>query len=134
MTKPKVFISYSHSDREWVQQLAEAVVGLGLNVWFDEFNIKAGQSVNKALEKGLRESEVVAMVINSENLRRPNLFFEMGAALGMTKTIIPIVPKDIDPRKLPLLLQNIKFLIRKAPEETAKELVTAVGALLGEPA
>jgi hypothetical protein len=134
MTTPKIFISYSHSDQIWAREFVESLVKAGLDVWFDEFKIKAGQLLSEALEKGLRESDAVILLIDSENINRPNLFFEIGAALSMNKTIIPIVPKDFEPYKLPLPLQRIKFLVRKAPEETAKELATAIEVIYGEAA
>ncbi|MCI0486072.1 MAG: toll/interleukin-1 receptor domain-containing protein [Blastocatellia bacterium] len=134
MSTPKVFISYSHSDKEWARQLAETIASTGLAVWFDEFDIKPGQQLVDALEKGLRESDAVILLINSENINRPNLFFEIGAALGMNKTIIPVVPKDFEAHKLPLPLKRIRFVTRKSPEETAKELAAAVEAIHGEAA
>jgi TIR domain-containing protein len=134
MSRHKVFISYSHSDKEWARKFAETIASSGVEVWFDEFNIKPGQPLVEALEKGLRESDAVVLLINAENVNRPNLFFEIGAALGMNKAIIPVVPKDFEYSKLPLPLQRIKFLVRNSPEETARELATAVEALYGEAA
>lgn len=134
MGRHKVFISYSHSDKEWARKFAETLASSGVEVWFDEFNIKPGQPLVEALEKGLRESDAVVLLINAENVNRPNLFFEIGAALGMNKAIIPVVPKDFEYSKLPLPLQRIKFLVRNSPEETARELASAVEALYGEAA
>src|SRR5436309_10166532 len=134
MTTPKIFISYSHSEQEWAREFAASLVLNGLNVWFDEFNIKAGQLLSDALEKGLRESDAVVLLIDSTNINRPNLFFEIGAALGMNKKIIPIVPEGFEAHKLPLSLQRIKFLVQKSPEETAKKMVTAIEVLYGEAA
>lgn len=134
MSTHKVFISYSHSDKEWAREFAETIANTGVEVWFDEFDIKPGQPLVEALEKGLRDSDAVVLLINSENVNRPNLFFEIGAALGMNKAIIPVVPKDFEYHKLPLPLQRIKFLVRNSPEETAKELATAVESLYGEAA
>jgi hypothetical protein len=124
MTAPKIFISYSHSDRAWAEKFAETMVKSGMNVWFDQFNIKAGEPLSEAIEKGLRASDVVVLLISPENINRPNLFFELGAALGMNKIIIPIVPENLDPHNLPLPLQRIKFLVRASPEDTAKELTS----------
>jgi predicted nucleotide-binding protein len=134
MSTRKVFISYSHSDKDWARRFAETLEHSGLEVWFDEFNIKAGQPLVEALENGLRESDAVVLLISPDNINRPNLFFEIGAALGMNKALIPVVPKDFDYHRLPLPLQRIKFLIRNSPEETAKELATAVESLAGEAA
>lgn len=134
MTAPKVFISYSHSDHAWAQKFAEAMIKLGMNVWFDEFDVRAGEFLSDAIEKGLRESDVVVLLINSENFNRPNLFFELGAALGMNKSIIPVVSKDFDFYSLPLPLQRIKYLVQTSPEETAKELAATLKMMYGEAA
>ncbi len=134
MSTHKVFISYSHSDREWARKFAEAISEIGVAVWFDEFNIKASQPLVEGLERGLRESDAVVLLINQDNISRPNLFFEIGAALGMNKAIIPVVPEDFESHKLPLPLQRIKYLVRTSPEQTARELVTAVESLYGEAA
>lgn len=126
MTTPKVFISYSHSDQDWAEKFAESMIKSGVSVWFDKFNIKAGESISEAIEKGLRDSDVVVLLVNSENIKRPNLFFELGAALGMNKTIIPVVSEDFKSHNLPLPLQRIKFLVRTSPEETARELTATL--------
>lgn len=50
MSTHKVFISYSHSDKEWARKFAETISGTGLEVWFDEFRIKPGQPLVEAGE------------------------------------------------------------------------------------
>src|SRR6185503_17531729 len=115
MSIPKVFISYSHSDQEWARKFAEVLAHSGIEVWFDEFNINPGEPLVDALEKGLRESDAVVLLLSEENINRPNLFFEVGAALGMNKAIIPVVPRDFEYSRLPLPLQRIKFVVRRSP-------------------
>ena len=134
MSVPKIFISYSHSDKEWVRKFVETITRSGVEVWFDEFNIKPGEPLVESLEKGLRESDAVVLLLTAESINRPNLFFEIGAALGMKKPIIPVIPEGFDYYKMPLPLQRIKFLVRNSPEETARELANAVALLDGEAA
>src|ERR1700752_1600736 len=117
MRTPRVFISYSHSAGEWPRKLADTVGSAGLDVWFDESEIKPGQHLVDELEKGLRGSDAIVFIVGPENVERPNLFFEMGAALGMNKTIIPVVPAGFDPNRLPLPLRRIKYIVRKSAEE-----------------
>lgn len=134
MNVRKIFISYSHSDQDWARVFAQTLATSGIEVWFDEFNIKPGEPLVESLEKGLRESDAVVLVLNAENMRRPNIFFEIGAALGMNKPIIPVVPAGFESHKLPLPLQRIKFLIRNSPEKTAHALTSAVAVFDGEAA
>lgn len=131
MSTLKVFISYSHSDRDWARKLVEAISGAGLSVWFDETDIKPGQHLVDELEKGLRTSDAIVFLIDPDNVDGPNVFFEMGAALGMNKTIIPVVPAGFEPNELPLPLRRIRYLVRTSPEETGKELVAAIESIHG---
>ncbi|HKV39338.1 MAG TPA: toll/interleukin-1 receptor domain-containing protein [Blastocatellia bacterium] len=115
----------------WARQLVETISGVGLSVWFDETEINLGQHLVDELEKGLRTSDAIVFLIDSDNFDRPNLFFEMGAALGMNKTIIPVVPAGFEPNKLPLPLRRIRYLVRRSPEETGKELAAAIESIHG---
>src|SRR5258708_1326514 len=89
MDKRKVFISYSSSDAVWAREFANSLQQRGLKVWFDSNAIHSGQSLTDAVEKGLRESSVIALLVTPDTIKRPNLFFEIGAAMGMGKPLIP---------------------------------------------
>ncbi len=128
MDKPKVFISYSRPDADWARSFAEALMKLGLNVWFDEFEIQPGESLRDGLESGLRESDVFVVLIDPNYPSKPNVFFELGAAIGMGKKLVPIVPKEVEISSLPLELRLRKFLVKDSPEETAEELSHALTA------
>ncbi len=123
MAKPKVFVSYSHKEADWAKEFAHALSNRGLQVWIDQLAVKAGESIREAVEKGLRESDVFVTLIDPSTLSSPSLFFELGAAIGMGKRVVVIVPEDFDPSQLPLPLRARRFLIKRAPEATAGELL-----------
>lgn len=128
MTDPKVFISYSHPDIEWARSFASALKQRGISVWFDQFEIAPGENLSDALESGLRESEIFVTVINPEYAARPAVLFELGAAIGMNKRVVAIVPKDFDLSQVPLEFRLRRYLLRDSPEETATELSHALTA------
>jgi predicted nucleotide-binding protein len=128
MSKRQVFISHSSTDVEWVRAFAESLEAQGAQVWLDELQVRAGSRVEKALEQGLRGSDVIAFVITPDNVRRPNLLFELGAALGMGKRAVPIVSKDVPASELPYPLRVRRRLRRESPEETAKKLLAETAA------
>jgi hypothetical protein len=134
MTTHKIFISYSNADRSWAREFAKSLSGTGADVWFDEFNIKPGDSISESVEKGLRGSDMVVLLINDQSVDSSNFFFELGAAVGMNKKIVPIVPEGFSVSKLPLSVRRRKYLIRKSPKETAKELAVGLELLHGEAA
>src|SRR5438445_291680 len=78
------------------------------------------------LEAGLRESDVLVALIDPSSSLKPNLFFELGAAIGMGKRVVPIVPREFDASKLPFELRTRRYLIRDSPEDTAEELAHAL--------
>ena len=119
--EPRVFISHSAEDADWALSFARAQ-DRGVSVWFDEFEVRPGDSVRDALEAGLRTSDVLVTLVDVDCPSKPNLFFELGAALGIGKTVVPIVPKEVDPGALPLDVRLRRYLIRESPEQTAEEL------------
>ncbi len=123
MAKPRVFVSYSHKEAAWAKEFAQALSQRGLQVWIDQLAVKAGESIGEAVEKGLRESDIFVTLIDLSTLSSPSLFFELGAAIGMGKRVAAIVPEDLDPSQLPLPLRARRFLIKRAPETTAGELL-----------
>lgn len=122
MGKPSVFISYSRRDADWARSFAEALRQRGVSVWFDEFDVRPGESWRDAVESALRNSDVIVSLLDPEYPSKPAMFFELGAAIGMGKKVVPIVPKEVDPSSLPLDLRLRRHLVRDSPEETAAEL------------
>jgi TIR domain-containing protein len=128
MEKRTVFISHSAGDTDWARSFAQALKARGVPVWFDEFNIRPGESLRDAVESGLRNSDVLVALLDADSPSRPNLFFELGAAIGMGKRVVPIVPKGMDPSVLPLDVRLRRYLIRNTPEQTAEELTNTLQA------
>lgn len=124
MDNPRVFISHSFSDETWVREFANSLQERGLKVWFDAHEVPMGQSWTEAVEKGLRESSIIVCLVTPDSLKRPNLFFELGAAMGMGKPLIPVVSRELDPMLLPSSLRERRYLLKNSPEATAQELVS----------
>lgn len=128
MSRPKAFISYSHTgtNREWVRRFARALEQCDVDVWLDEFKIHAGDNLRGAIEAALRRSDVLIAVITPDSLERPNLFFELGAAVGMGKYVIAIVSKKVDLSALPQSIRLRRFLLQESPERAAKSVRAAL--------
>ena len=125
MPKQLVFISYSHvdADRDWVRAFVGALRDRGVNVWYDEVEVTVGEALGEAIEKGLRSSDTFVFLMTPESVTRPNVFFEIGVAIGMSKRIVAVVSRDVDLALLPQPLRTRVFLRQASPEETAQELV-----------
>ncbi|MBK5274469.1 MAG: TIR domain-containing protein [Desulfuromonadales bacterium] len=61
-----VFLSHSSKDKEVVRPLAERLRGDGLSVWFDEWEIKPGDSIPAKIEEGLERSRVLMFCMSAD--------------------------------------------------------------------
>lgn len=119
------FLSYAQQDAEWAREFSAELEQLGIKVWIDVADVRAGEPIARALEEGLRRCDSVILVLPSEQ-PRPNLLFEIGAALAMGKRVIPVVEAGIDPASIPFDLRMRKWIVRKSPAETANEVAGAL--------
>lgn len=60
-----VFISHAYEDKdEIVRPLANALISKGLNVWYDEFTLRIGDSLRQKIDRGLASSRVGLVVLS----------------------------------------------------------------------
>lgn len=125
-SKPNVFISYSHNevDSAWIRDFVHHLKERDLNVWFDESELNFGDNIATAIEEALRKSDIFVTVLSPSSVNRPNVLFELGAAIALGKRVITIVPQDFDRSMLPPLIRERKFLTQDSPEEAATAVVS----------
>lgn len=60
------FISHASEDKgELVRSLADALQARGISVWYDEFELKVGDSLRRSIDKGLAKSRFGIVVLSS---------------------------------------------------------------------
>ena len=60
-----VFLSHSSKDKSIVRPLSERLRSDGLRVWFDEWEIKPGDSIPSKIEEGLEHSRVLLLCMSA---------------------------------------------------------------------
>jgi hypothetical protein len=128
MSKRRIYIYHGMSDVDWVRALAESLRSQDVEVWLDELQVRSGERSPAALEKGFRGSDVVVFVIAPDNVRRPSLFFDLGAVIAAGKRAVSIVSNDVPAADVPYPLRVRRGVPRKSPEETAKKLLAETAA------
>tara|TARA_B100002049_G_scaffold191342_1_gene148362 strand:+ start:1084 stop:1926 length:843 start_codon:yes stop_codon:yes gene_type:complete len=97
-----VFISHSSADKDdFVRPLATELQNLGIKVWYDEFELKLGDSLRRSIDQGLINSRYGIVVLSSSFFKRDWTNYELDGFVnkemnGM-KVILPIwhkVSKD----------------------------------------
>lgn len=60
-----VFLSHSSKDKTVVRAVAERLREAGLRLWFDEWVLKAGDSIPAKIEEGLEHSRVLVLCMSA---------------------------------------------------------------------
>jgi hypothetical protein len=90
-----VFISFASEDRvEVATPLAIALRDSGLRVWFDDFELKPGDSIREAIDRGLAHSRIGIVVLSHAFFEKKWTQLELGALLNVKvnrgNRIVPI--------------------------------------------
>ena len=90
-----VFISHASEDKEHVvRPLAYALRAKGLKVWYDEFELKIGDSLRRKIDKGLANSKFGIVVVSDSFINKGWTNYELDGiitkAVSGQQTILPI--------------------------------------------
>tara|TARA_R110000764_G_scaffold216413_2_gene303319 strand:+ start:348 stop:1115 length:768 start_codon:yes stop_codon:yes gene_type:complete len=81
-----VFISHASEDKdEVVRPLAHALKEFGLTVWYDEFELKIGDSLRRKIDQGLVNSRFGIVVLSKEFIKKGWTNYELDGII--TKSI-----------------------------------------------
>ena len=81
-----VFISHASEDKaEVVRPLALALQSKGLRVWYDEFELKIGDSLRRKIDKGLANSRFGIVVLSRDFIRKGWTNYELDGII--TKSV-----------------------------------------------
>lgn len=97
--QPDLFLSHSSSDKPFVRKLIKDLSSVGIDVWFDEWEIEIGDSLHESIGRGLQRSRFVAVVISSHSSASDWCKNELDVVLSFEK-------KHKQKRVLPLLYEK----------------------------
>jgi len=127
---PSIFLSHTSVDKPFVEKLAQSLKKVGINVWFDKWEINVGDSITWKIEEGIRENEFLGIVLSQEAIQSEWVKAELSAAwvkqMQRKKVIIlPILYRNCD---IPLFLADRKYAdFREDYQSGFAELVNVLG-------
>lgn len=82
-----VFISHASEDKdEVVRPLANALQSRGLKVWYDEFELRIGDSLRRKIDKGLANSHFGIVVLSRDFIRKGWTNYELDGIITKANT------------------------------------------------
>ncbi len=135
MTKTKqVFISYATKDAKFAHRLADDLRRLGVPVWIAPESIHPGEGWVEAIERGLRESSHMVVVLTPAALESKWVRKETDVAIAQErKGRIRVIPLDVEPCEVPLLLGSYQMVsFRRDYDAGLSQLSRILGAPIPE--
>ncbi|MBC8275716.1 MAG: toll/interleukin-1 receptor domain-containing protein [Chloroflexi bacterium] len=107
-----VFISHNKADRDAARNIALFLAAENINVWFDEWEISAGDSIIKQINKGLLDCThfIVLWSANSATSKWVRAELESMLSKAIETGNPRIIPVFLDDTLLPPLLQPLKYI------------------------
>ncbi|MBC7816119.1 MAG: toll/interleukin-1 receptor domain-containing protein [Planctomycetaceae bacterium] len=104
----KVFISHSSKDKPFVRRLVGDLKAGSIPIWFDELELKVGDSLRQTIERGIQESSWLLIVLSHNSVASPWIQQELNAAfaLELSRQNVFILPAIIDDCEIPLFLRD----------------------------
>jgi cytochrome c-type biogenesis protein CcmH/NrfG len=83
-----VFLSYAREDSESVQRLADALRGFGLEVWFDQNELRGGDAWDQKIRRQIKECALFVPVISQNTQARTEGYFRLEWRLAEQRTFL----------------------------------------------
>lgn len=107
---PRAFLSYAWEDWELAEQLANALQSKGIETWWAQWEINAGDSLRQKIDQGLSECTHFLVLLTPTSITKPWVNQEMDAGLVRkleeAARFIP-VRHGLSPNALPPLLSGM---------------------------
>ncbi len=103
-----VFISYSHSDKDFVDELAARIVANRGSVWLDRWELKVGDSLIQKVQEAIATSSALLVVLSKASIESEWCKKELSAGLmreleERRVVVLPVLKEDCT---IPLFLRE----------------------------
>lgn len=126
---PQVFISYSHRDMKFADKLANALTSDGINVWYDHWKIRVGDSIIRKIQEGITTSNFLIILLSKNSTESRWVEQELNAATikNIESYGVFILPVLVEKCLIPTFLSDKKYADFTQDFSSAyKELLTAI--------
>src|ERR1043165_4318020 len=111
MSSRQVFISYSRTDKAFVDRLRLDLLSVGLSVWKDDKDIKPVDSTSRTIEQAINTSDYFFLILSVSSSSSPwvDVEYRLAFQCYLEKRKPHIVPIRLHDVELPLFLRDIQY-------------------------
>ena len=132
-----VFISHASEDKDSVARpLAEALRSNGISVWYDEFELRIGDSLRRKIDKGIANSNFGVIVISRDFIHKGWTNYELDGlitrAVNGEQVMLPIWHNVTKREVIDYSPSLADKLARNATDFTIEEIADEIADLIHE--
>ncbi len=130
-----VFICYASEDKSTAHSLATAIRAFGAAVWFDEWEIRVGDSIVQRVSDAIGTASHLVVLLSENSVGKPWVQKEFSAALmrQLSENSIRVLPLRLDGCLIPPLLSDLRYADARAGIANALPELEAALFLAKEP-
>ncbi|KAA5824385.1 toll/interleukin-1 receptor domain-containing protein [Algibacter amylolyticus] len=102
----RIFFSYSRDNSKFVLNLAKELRSAGADIWLDQLDIDPGARWDKSIEKALKTSPVLLVILSNSSVMSHNVMDEVSYALEENKKIVPVLMEACE---IPFRLRRFQY-------------------------
>jgi hypothetical protein len=103
-----IFISYSHQDKEFVDQLAAQLVRNRVYIWLDRWELHVGDSITFRIEDAITNAGALLVILSRASVESPWCRREMNGGLvrELEERRVVVLPVLVEDCTVPLFLRD----------------------------
>ena len=109
-----VFLSYASQDEEPARRICDALRAAGLDVWFDQSELRGGDAWDASIRRQIKECALFVPVISANTQAREEGYFRLEWKLAVDRTHFIV---DDKPFLLPVVIDATLDVIARVPEK-----------------
>ena len=130
-----IFISYSHADREFVEDLATQLVVHKVNVWLDRWEMHVGESLIDRIQAAITDASALLVILSPDSVASEWCKKELNSGLireleERRIVILPVLVKDCG---IPIFLREKLYAdFRSDSDEGLRTILEAIAKVTNE--
>ena len=138
-----VFLSYAREDTDAARRIAEALRGFGVEVWFDQNELRGGDQWDAKIKRQIRECALFLPIVSGQTQERSEGYFRRERKLAVERThdmaagrafVVPVVIDDTAEAVAEVPEEFMRFQwTRLVNGEPTPDFVAQVKGLLEKP-
>jgi TIR domain len=93
----KVFLSYARTDRDIAREMVDRLHNSGHELWFDEFELTPGTAWGREIDKALRTSKAMIVLVSAASMNSKEVRREIDHALLSQNFAHRVLPVYLEP-------------------------------------